>query len=393
MRFATHSFDIAQKEQQGTMATTGIAVQGVGNKVGFTDRAIYNALRFSEHFAGRNPSRMRWLKRLVKTAQSRHHTRLLQHFKDAPAGRIMEIEQRHDIEPADFIDNYLYRAKPIVLRGVARHWVCCRRWSPQYFADTCGDDRVILINDHIATDESVEDEMSLRDIVANLDSPKGGYARFVPILNNHPELYQDFDTQWLAQRIARDGRVKLWNQTGKGKSLRSHLFIGAKTKKTEIHCALTNNFFINVYGKKRWFIVSPAANPLIYSPVNWGPGVFGTEVSPTDPDDGRHPLWRYVDMYEVVLEPGDILFNPPFWWHHVTNMTESVAIGIRWYDLRTAMKASATQNVLSFLATNPTMYEAVKNAVDYGKTHGSKKRHDLRTPQERLALRKYANEL
>ena len=54
------------------------------------------------------------------------------------------------------------------------------------------------------------------------------------------------------------------------------------------------------------------------------------------------------------------------------NFTDYVALGIRWYDFSCAMKASATQNLLSFMATNPTMYSAVKNAVEYGKTHGNK---------------------
>lgn len=363
-------------------------------EIDFKDRAVFTALRFAEHFAGRNEKKRSSLKSWIRSAQQRNHDAILHKLSQVKKqGEFLQIEQRSDITPSEFINNYLNQARPLVLRGAARDWECCKTWTPQFFADKCGDDRVILINDHIATDESVEDEISLREIIANLGTPKAKYARFVPILNNHPELFKDFDVQWLADRIDKNGKVRLWNEGGKGKALRSHLFIGSKNNKTEVHCALTNNFFINVYGRKRWFIFAPSFNPLVYSPINWGPGVFGSEVSPTDPDFKKHPLWKYVDIYEVVLEPGDILFNPPFWWHHVTNFSDSIAIGIRWYDFKTAMKSSSTQNLLSLLSTNPTMYSAVKNAIEYGKTHGTKKRKDLRSKEEMLKYGKYVNEL
>jgi ribosomal protein L16 Arg81 hydroxylase len=87
---------------------------------------------------------------------------------------------------------------------------------------------------------------------------------------------------------------------------------------------------------------------------------------------------RYVDWYEVMLEPGDVLYNPPFYWHHVANITDNVSVGVRWYSFRDAMQAAPLKNILSFMATNPTLFEASRNAIEYGKTHGSKKRQDLR---------------
>lgn len=364
-----------------------------GSPVRTQDRVVYNLLRFAEHFAGRDARRMARAKRWIAAAKRRHHDAILRYAGKHRLGRALPIDARNDIEPAEFIDNYLYGARPLVIRGIARRWRCCRLWTPQYFNERCGDDRVILVNDHITTDESIEEEIRLRDVINGLDTPLGKYARFVPILANHPEFFDDFDTAWLAGRIDRNARVRLWGNKGRGRKLRSHLFIGAKEKKTEVHCALTNNFFINVYGRKRWFLISPEFNPYVYSPVNWAPGAFGTEATPLNPNDERFPLWRYVDYHEILLEPGDVLFNPPFWWHHVTNMSESIAVGIRWYDFRSAMAASVTQNLLSLMATNPTLRYAAKNAVEYGKMHGKKKRRDLRTAEERLRDERFINEL
>jgi hypothetical protein len=342
------------------------------------DRMTFTSLRFMEHFAGRRIGEYTPVKNSIKKLYAMNERSILKKTEACSEGGFFDIDQYDDLSPEKFRQEYLSSARPMVFRGAAKNWPCTRKWSPEYFGDKYGDDQVILINDHIATDESVEETITLREIIDNLDSEKAKYARFVPILDNHPELFDDFDTSWLSQRIHKKGLVKLWGNKGKGTSLRSHLFIGRKNAKTDVHCALTNNFFVNVYGKKRWFLISPEYNPMIYSPVNWGPGVFGTEVSPLDRDDPKHPLWKHVKGYMVTLNPGDVLFNPPFWWHHVTNITDSVAIGIRWYDVVNAMTASSTQNILSMLATNPSMISAALNAVEYGNTHQEKKRKDLR---------------
>ena len=34
----------------------------------------------------------------------------------------------------------------------------------------------------------------------------------------------------------------------------------------------------------------------------------------------------FLDHYDVTLEPGDVLFNPPFMWHDVINRTPSIAV-------------------------------------------------------------------
>ena len=54
-------------------------------------------------------------------------------------------------------------------------------------------------------------------------------------------------------------------------------------------------------------------------------------------DDDEHnldwyfPLYQYCPKYEFILEPGDILFNPTWFWHEVDNLkNETIAVAIRW---------------------------------------------------------------
>jgi hypothetical protein len=338
------------------------------------DRSVFSLLRITEHIFGSRFSENSLLRKGLNRLHKLNHQQVLKSLEQKGTGVRLDIPRVYDLEPNEFIKNYASKAMPVIFPGAAKGWKCCKKWTPSFFSENYGNDRVILIDDHIATNESVLNETTISEVVASFgtDSPK--YARFVPILANNPTLLDDFDRNWLGALIDGNGQLRLWGENGTGAGIRSHLFIGKGQSKTEMHCAITNNLFVNVYGKKRWLIYPPTYNPAFNSPVNRAPGIFGSAVDPLNPDSKDFPMFEYIDRYEVELEPGDILYNPPFYWHHVTNLTDTVSIGLRWYDFKYATIASIMQHFLSFIATNPSMLFAIKNAVEYGETHGEKKK-------------------
>jgi Cupin-like domain len=50
-----------------------------------------------------------------------------------------------------------------------------------------------------------------------------------------------------------------------------------------------------------------------------------------------HPLARNAAGFEVVLEPGDVLYLPPYTWHAVENLEPSISVNHLWHThLRSA---------------------------------------------------------
>lgn len=40
------------------------------------------------------------------------------------------------------------------------------------------------------------------------------------------------------------------------------------------------------------------------------------------PDLGRFPRFAEAHPLEVILAPGEILYIPQYWWHHIENLTD-----------------------------------------------------------------------
>ncbi|MEZ6018474.1 MAG: cupin-like domain-containing protein [Planctomycetota bacterium] len=118
---------------------------------------------------------------------------------------------------------------------------------------------------------------------------------------------------------------------GQVRSVRYHganLFICGAGNGSKYHCANELNFFFQVYGEKEWFFVHPKYTPQM-DPHFTQPrcNYFGSGVA-----WGEQP--RGVPIGRALLRPGDILVNPPWWWHWVRNRTTTIGVATRWYSWR-----------------------------------------------------------
>jgi len=88
-----------------------------------------------------------------------------------------------------------------------------------------------------------------------------------------------------------------------------------------------------INGKKKWYFIDPNDSILI-SPF-WQHGVaanFTFALYPDEYEEETFPLIKYCPYYTAILEEGDVLFNPPWWFHAIKNISEkSVAIASRWH--------------------------------------------------------------
>jgi len=55
-----------------------------------------------------------------------------------------------------------------------------------------------------------------------------------------------------------------------------------------------------------------------------------SEVDVEHVDAERFPLFADTPCFECVLEPGQMLYIPPGWWHFVKSLTSSFSVSFWW---------------------------------------------------------------
>lgn len=184
------------------------------------------------------------------------------------------------------------------------------------------------------------------------------------------------------------------------------IWIGNRSK-TQIHFDLYDNLACMVAGRKRFVLFPPEQLPNLYI------GPFETTVSgvPTsmadldDPDFAAHP--RFAEALKSAtaaeLEPGDVLFIPYMWWHHVESDADfNVQINYWWNDVGVDMGQpiqALFHAMMSLRDLPPQQNRAWKAMFDHFVFHQSDPvadhlRPDIRgmqgtlTPEQRMAIRK-----
>lgn len=159
-----------------------------------------------------------------------------------------------------------------------------------------------------ATDKAIREELEIDRIFK-------GFASEIP------HVHKEFEG---AQIIAGRGKNNLDGTTG-----------------TDWHCAPGNNWFIQVVGRKRWYFLAPKYGAYLHPVVNsWLS--FKTSLTP----EMVKEVQDYVPMNYVDLNPGDMLYNPDYYWHTVKNYG-GLTIGV---PLREFIVKKCFQNNVQYTA-------------------------------------------
>jgi Cupin-like domain len=107
---------------------------------------------------------------------------------------------------------------------------------------------------------------------------------------------------------------------------------------TPTHIDEWNNIGCVVAGRRRFTLFPPEQIANLYvGPLDFAPtGAPMSLVPLRNPDFARHPRFReaLAAAHVAELEPGDAIFIPPLWWHHVESLEPfNVLVNYWWHDL------------------------------------------------------------
>jgi hypothetical protein len=238
---------------------------------------------------------------------------------------------------------------PLLFSGEAKKWPCISKWDKGFFRDNHGDYNISLVGNVGLADKENQSKhkvTSMAEYVDNLAKETHNYLRFSRIIDDREELKKDLDVNWITKfksKFARGGYL--------------YLFMGEAGSKTDMHVAIIQTLFIQIKGKKKWVIYAPNERLFVDAIADRRP-YFYSQANPNQMDDPHYPLLKHAIRYEILLDEGDVLWFPSFYWHYVENLTENIGVTYKFTEFGESFKLSKVMTALFFMATRPTIFES-----------------------------------
>jgi len=221
---------------------------------------------------------------------------------------------------ATFCEHYYAANRPVVLTGLMDDWAAMTRWTPDYLRSALGDEEVEIMADR-QSDPAYEvnggqhrRQIRFADYVDHVydGTPSNDYYL---VANNQffqrpasEILLQDFtpfDEYLDAARLP--GRCFLW--------------FGPAGTVTPLHHDPCNILIAQVSGRKQIKLVPSTQWENIYTTDS-----HISEIDCERPDFVRWPRFCHATPVNVTISPGEVLFLPVGWSHHVRALEPSISI-------------------------------------------------------------------
>ncbi len=301
--------------------------------------------------------------------------RMREYEQDIPIKTIQPEEAT-----TDYMKNIIKQRVPILIKGGASHWPAMSEFSLEMLEEKYGE---VDVPAHAEPNEKIPDNgkpvplknfyqmetVKFKDVVASVKN-NGVYSvkaiEDILHLDGENLLKNVCDIDYIQKLAGMPDHTQLSDQEKPyGKVTSNQINIQTERSHTPWHCEVGTNFFVGIAGKKLWRLAPPEFSIGMY------PFIKKSAVFHISRVDGREsnqitekrgfPLYKFVPKFSVVVEKGDILLFPNYWWHTVSNLPGSYTI-------------SATFRTLTQLGLTAKTFEYLR----------------LRDPQAREMIRKYA---
>ncbi|KAL4502518.1 hypothetical protein ABPG73_014275 [Tetrahymena malaccensis] len=214
---------------------------------------------------------------------------------------------------------------PIVLRNAVKHWKAIRKWqSDEYLVNKIGEREVQV---EVREDGEnkfayfkknfVKSSMKYQEFIQMYKDPNRKANYYLAEFGIPEELVEDIDEIELGLFMNLE-YTNFWQ--------------GASGTESLPHTDDKDNFLCQIAGKKTIILVPPTQRSKLYVGAGKNKIKNYSQVDFFQPDLQNFPLFSQIKgKMKVEINPGDALFIPSFWWHHVKSSNErNLAINF-WY--------------------------------------------------------------
>lgn len=222
-----------------------------------------------------------------------------------------------ELETTEFQENYLKKEEPVMVKNFVSKQIFFQKWTPDFLTEKYGEKMVGIFDDAVPREgrsyKRPDKYITFKEFLNGITNGNKKYRLFLfNLFRIAPELRQDLEFPKLKTFFL----TKL-----------PYTFFGSKGSITRIHQDMdfSNVFLLQIHGRKKVILISPDQSDLLYRlPFN-----VHSEINILKPDYEKYPALKYVRATEYLLQPGDLLFIPSGWWHHIEYIDGGYSISLR----------------------------------------------------------------
>jgi hypothetical protein len=305
--------------------------------------------QFVNHRAGQRIRKQAML-RLILSARAR------QPVDYTPLPRIPTGQ----ITPQEFKSKYVIPNKAVVLEGFARHWPALRDWNFAFFRRELAAYKVpVRFGANRVNETTLGGRiLSFAELIDRLENGEDVYAQNLQgIFHDYPKLRQSLGLDGVKQYLCRYRFSPITS---------TQLFLSNQKARTFYHCAPSVNLFTQICGAKKWFMVAPEHSMWMHITVRDDTFYLQSMIDWREPaarqQELGYGLYNCIPKYEALVEPGDAIFVPQWWWHAVEN--EGHSIGVSTHAFNSVFTGHKYMAILGLL--NKPVWENVIDIVRHG---------------------------
>ncbi|MBZ0117386.1 MAG: cupin-like domain-containing protein [Sandaracinaceae bacterium] len=224
-----------------------------------------------------------------------------------------KIERRAGVGATELLERYYATNTPVVLTDWVTKWPALTKWTPEHLAERVGGAWI-----DVTTDRERDPDY---DMHTTQHTTRVRLRDFVDRIRKNPRS-NDFYAVAQNRNIDRKALAPLWKDVRLDRRVFSSrtkggaaLWLGPAGTVTPLHHDTSNIFFAQLHGRKRFLLASPHETSL------WD-GARGFYAK------GPPEAFPSVLFSKAELRPGDALFLPVGWWHHVEALDVSISFAL-----------------------------------------------------------------
>jgi len=274
---------------------------------------------------------------------------------------------RHNGPPLawEFYTNFVSKNRPCIFENCLCDCSALEKWTSEYLKRKVGNKAVSVsvtpsgYADAVANDKFVlpeERKIMMKDFIDILNKPKEGNVFYIQkqnsnLTNEFPELLDDIGAEitWASEAF-------------KSKPDAANFWMGNSKATTSLHKDPYENLYCVVKGEKTFTLFPPCDRLFLpYKIYPMGQYVYdhakglwnileidGTTpwiaIDPLNPDTKSYPQCKNARPITCTVKPGEILYLPSLWFHHVQQADQTIAVNY-WYDMEFDHKYSLYQAI------------------------------------------------